>query len=73
VAGCCECGDEPSGSCATELVSWLVMCVFFIRSVFYAMPAMHFLAKPPADRRGPPVAHGSQFEKHYFTRGLSHT
>jgi hypothetical protein len=21
VAGCCECGDEPSGYCATELVS----------------------------------------------------
>jgi hypothetical protein len=21
VAGCCECGEEPSGSCATELVS----------------------------------------------------
>jgi hypothetical protein len=21
VAGCCECGDEPSSSCATELVS----------------------------------------------------
>jgi hypothetical protein len=21
VAGCCECGDEPSGSCATGLVS----------------------------------------------------
>jgi hypothetical protein len=20
VSGCCECGDEPSGSCATELV-----------------------------------------------------
>jgi hypothetical protein len=20
VAGCCECGDEPLGSCATELV-----------------------------------------------------
>jgi hypothetical protein len=20
VAGCCECGDEPSGSCAAELV-----------------------------------------------------
>jgi hypothetical protein len=31
VAGCCECGDEPSGSCATELVSWLTQtrCVFF--------------------------------------------
>jgi hypothetical protein len=24
VAGCCECGDEPSGSCATELVVYLV-------------------------------------------------
>jgi hypothetical protein len=23
VAGCCECGDEPSDSCATELVSLL--------------------------------------------------
>jgi hypothetical protein len=22
VAGCCECGDEPSSSCATELVSY---------------------------------------------------
>jgi hypothetical protein len=21
VAGCCECGDEPSGFCATELVN----------------------------------------------------
>jgi hypothetical protein len=21
MASCCECGDEPSGSCATELVS----------------------------------------------------
>jgi hypothetical protein len=21
VAGCCECSDEPSGSCATELIS----------------------------------------------------
>jgi hypothetical protein len=21
VAGCCECGDEPSGSCTTELVN----------------------------------------------------
>jgi hypothetical protein len=23
VAGCCECGDEPSGSCATELVNFV--------------------------------------------------
>jgi hypothetical protein len=26
VADYCECGDEPSGSCATELVSWI--CIF---------------------------------------------
>jgi hypothetical protein len=25
VAGCCECGDEPSGSCATELVSYFIL------------------------------------------------
>jgi hypothetical protein len=25
VAGCCECGDEPSGSCATELVSFITV------------------------------------------------
>jgi hypothetical protein len=24
VAGCCECGDEPSVSYITELVGWLV-------------------------------------------------
>jgi hypothetical protein len=27
VAGCCECGDEPSGSCATELVSYVYATV----------------------------------------------
>jgi hypothetical protein len=28
VAGCCECGYEPSGSCATELVSYSrLMCI----------------------------------------------
>jgi hypothetical protein len=26
VAGCCECGDEPSGSDATELVSYDTRC-----------------------------------------------
>jgi hypothetical protein len=24
VAGCCECGDEPSGSCPTELVITII-------------------------------------------------
>jgi hypothetical protein len=28
MAGCCECGDEPSGSCAMELVSYLVIYVY---------------------------------------------
>jgi hypothetical protein len=28
VAGCCECGDEPSGSCATELVSYILDTYF---------------------------------------------
>jgi hypothetical protein len=37
VAGCCECGDEPSGSCATELVSchyetWIYYCLRVICS-----------------------------------------
>jgi hypothetical protein len=27
VAGCCECGDEPSGSCATELVILIKECM----------------------------------------------
>jgi hypothetical protein len=27
VAGCCECGDEPSGSCATELVRNTTCCL----------------------------------------------
>jgi hypothetical protein len=34
VAGCCKCGDEPSGSCTTELVS---------PPIFPALPALlHF-------------------------------
>jgi hypothetical protein len=30
VAGCCECGDEPSGSCATELVSCAALNIILI-------------------------------------------
>jgi hypothetical protein len=33
VAGCCECGDEPSGSCATELVNTLI-CVTFNQGTY---------------------------------------
>jgi hypothetical protein len=25
VADCCECGDEPSASCATELVNYFIL------------------------------------------------
>jgi hypothetical protein len=27
LAGCCECGDEPSGSCATELVTYILVII----------------------------------------------
>jgi hypothetical protein len=29
VAGCCECGYEPSGSCATELVSYVSSGLYY--------------------------------------------
>jgi hypothetical protein len=37
VAGCCECGDEPSGSCATELVllcDKVVSAMFLVELIF---------------------------------------
>jgi hypothetical protein len=40
MAGCCECGDEPSGSCATELVSSLFPCMC---SVFHSFNTNMFL------------------------------
>jgi hypothetical protein len=38
VAGCCECGDEPSGSCATELVS----LTFIIHWIFQPLRSKQF-------------------------------
>jgi hypothetical protein len=39
VAGCCECGDEPSGSCATELENQYeqkyINVVNYITSLFF--------------------------------------
>jgi hypothetical protein len=37
VAGCFECGDEPSGSCVTELVSYFIvsLCIKFQSSTAY--------------------------------------
>jgi hypothetical protein len=34
VAGYCECGDEPSGSCATELVSYAALLDVSIKICF---------------------------------------
>jgi hypothetical protein len=54
VAGCCECGDEPLGSCATELVI-KVLCLHEARKLCYtyeltksrlsnqAMRTVHFI------------------------------
>jgi hypothetical protein len=36
VAGCCECGDEPSGSFATELMFYItvnLISIFYLQSV----------------------------------------
>jgi hypothetical protein len=30
LAGFCECGDEPSGSCATELVSYCMYALYML-------------------------------------------
>jgi hypothetical protein len=35
VAGCCECGDEPSGSCATESVMGLYEILTSIAVTLY--------------------------------------
>jgi hypothetical protein len=33
VAGCCECGDEPSGSCTTELVSFATVLLHRVDTI----------------------------------------
>jgi hypothetical protein len=33
VAGSCEYGDEPSGSGATDLVSWLCLFVVYLTTI----------------------------------------
>jgi hypothetical protein len=35
VAGCCECGDEPSVSDVAELVSWKVIGVWKVVAIGY--------------------------------------
>jgi hypothetical protein len=38
VVGCCECGDEPSGSCATELISVLTMLIVVKNEFHIVLP-----------------------------------
>jgi hypothetical protein len=35
VAGYCECGDEPSGYCASELVSYVVFVLILNIYMYY--------------------------------------
>jgi hypothetical protein len=35
VAGCCECGDEPSGYCATELVTEEINCMNWVHAISF--------------------------------------
>jgi hypothetical protein len=41
VVGCCGCGDEPSGSCATELVSFIQ--VMFLHTYLCVCMFMHMV------------------------------
>jgi hypothetical protein len=45
VAGCCECGDEPSGSCATELVSVREPVFVMCNNIYSHMTNYHISAK----------------------------
>jgi hypothetical protein len=47
VAGCCKCGDEPSGSCATELViSNYLRFIIIIGSTALYGPSFYQLKYP---------------------------
>jgi hypothetical protein len=49
VASCCECGDKPSGSCATELVT-----VFLLQYVGEVLP--EFILDCMTDRQAASAA-----------------
>jgi heme/copper-type cytochrome/quinol oxidase subunit 2 len=42
-AGCCECGDEPSGSCATELLLLLLLVVVVVVVVVLVVVVVVFI------------------------------
>jgi hypothetical protein len=47
VAGCCECGDEPSGPCATELVNAPIRRIGLIIGL-QRSAVMYFCVQQPA-------------------------
>jgi hypothetical protein len=53
VAGCCERGDEPSGSCATELVRYTF--IFFNLYVFIENRARQRILKGVMNKLDVPV------------------
>jgi hypothetical protein len=44
VAGCGECGDEPSGSCATELVSYSSEVIYILTMVLVRHYTQYFFS-----------------------------
>jgi hypothetical protein len=44
LVGCCEGGDEPSGSGATELVGWLVMDINYFKKLQQSALVLTFRA-----------------------------
>jgi hypothetical protein len=70
VAGCCECGDEPSGSCATELVSSLLSemhYVFTVRSNYPPRREAHF-SRPIVGRVPAVQAGGNKVRRTSFSK-----
>jgi hypothetical protein len=67
VTGCCECGDEPSGSCATELVQVLTAGSMKVTETLLGYCALLFrrntftfrrcLLSPSSGRRVPEGCH----------------
>jgi hypothetical protein len=61
VAGCCDCGDEPLGSCTTELVSYMysvvLWCNILIKDTVYYV--VHVDGVSYVSELRPPTAHFS--------------
>jgi hypothetical protein len=56
VAGCCECGDEPSGSTKVRGIPWLAEHLLFAAEVLCSMDLVSYtvLVYPSNNVRGSP-------------------